>query len=305
MNNGARWLDNKGQVIQAHGGMILEYQGIYYWYGENKDGDNKMSKSGGRRVDFIGISCYTSTDLINWNYEGLALEAEIKDIDSDLHPSRVVERPKVIYNEKNNNFVMWMHIDDYSYTSAKVGIAVSDSPKGPFKYLGSKSPNRMDCRDMTVFKDKDGKAYLIHSTDWNRSLCISQLNDDYTDCTGVYNKVFVDQFREAPAVLYHEGRYFMVTSGCTGWNPNAALYAISENILSGWKLIDNPCMGPNYRKTFNGQSTYILQINNKPYIMFDHWEPNDLRNSGYSILPIEIDGKYIEINWKDEFNGLV
>lgn len=303
MKNGAIWLDNKEEKIQAHGGMILNHNGIYYWYGENKNGENKISKSGGRRVDFIGMSCYASTDLINWNYEGLVLEADLDNIDSDLHPSKVVERPKVIYNAKNDNFVMWLHVDDYAYQYAGVGVAISDSPKGPFKYLTSKNPNRMDSRDMTVFQDIDGKAYLIHSTDWNRSLCISQLNEDYTDFTGVYSKIFVDQFREAPAVVYHEGRYYMVTSGCTGWNPNAALYGYSDNLLSGWRLVDNPCMGKNYRITFLGQSTYILNINDKPYLMLDQWNPNDLRNSGYSILPIKIDGKYMEINWQDEFKG--
>lgn len=301
MKNGSIWLDNKGEKIQAHGGMILNHNGIYYWYGENKNAENKISKSGGRRVDFIGISCYSSTDLINWNYEGLVLEADLDNIDSDLHPSKVVERPKVIYNAKNDNFVMWLHVDDYAYKYAGVGVAISDSPKGPFKYLTSKNPNRMDSRDMTVFQDIDGKAYLIHSTDWNRSLCISQLNEDYTDFTGVFSKIFVDQFREAPAVVYYEGRYYMVTSGCTGWNSNAALYGYSDNLLSGWRLVDNPCMGKNYRITFFGQSTYILNINDKPYLMLDHWNPNDLRNSAYSILPIKIDGKYMEINWQDEF----
>ena len=33
------------------------------------------------------------------------------DVSSDLHPSKVVERPKVIYNDATGKFVMWMHID--------------------------------------------------------------------------------------------------------------------------------------------------------------------------------------------------
>lgn len=305
MKNGEKWLDNKDERIQAHGGMILRYDGTYYWYGENKNGENKISKSDGRRVDFIGISCYSSVDLINWNYEGLVLEADLDNIDSDLHPSKVVERPKVIYNENNNNFVMWLHVDDYAYKYAGAGVAISDSPKGPFKYLTSKNPNRMDSRDITIFQDIDGKAYLIHSTDWNKTLCISELNEHYTDFTGVYSKIFIDQCREAPAILYYENRYYIVTSGCTGWKPNSALYGISDNLLSGWKLIDNPCMGENYRQTFRGQSTYIFNINNKPFIMLDHWIPDDLINSGYSILPIKIDGKYMEINWKSEFKGIL
>ena len=40
---------------------------------------------------------------------GLALRAEQHQ---DLAKSMVVERPKVIYNDLTQQFVMWMHIDD-------------------------------------------------------------------------------------------------------------------------------------------------------------------------------------------------
>lgn len=40
---------------------------------------------------------------------GLALQAEQHQ---DLAKSMVVERPKVIYNDLTQQFVMWMHIDD-------------------------------------------------------------------------------------------------------------------------------------------------------------------------------------------------
>ena len=55
--NGEMWFDDQGNAIQAHGGMILEYQGIWYWYGENKGADNCPGTS---RVDVIGVSCYSS-----------------------------------------------------------------------------------------------------------------------------------------------------------------------------------------------------------------------------------------------------
>lgn len=301
MKNGTIWHDNKGNTIQAHGGMILEHEGIYYWYGENKNGDTYFTPSVGHRLDFIGISCYSSKDLISWNNEGVVLKAS-EDSNHDLHKSKVGERPKVLYNKKNNNFVMWLHVDSEDYTFAAAGLAISNSPTGPFEYIKSFRPaNRSDCRDMTLFEDIEGKAYIIHSSDWNKTLRISQLNDDFTDFTGAYTKACIEQEREAPAVIYHEGLYYMVTSGCTGWEPNSALYAISNNIMGGWKLIDNPCSGKNYRQTFYGQSTYIFKIDGKPHLMLDHWNPNDLKNSGYSILPIEIKGDYMEIPWQEEF----
>lgn len=304
MKNGTVWKDVDGNDIQAHGGMILQHGGKFYWYGEHKGADNCIKENGLlQRTDVIGISCYSSDNLTDWKYEGLALSAVKDDPESPLHPSKVCERPKVIYNEKNRQFVMWIHLDTANYVWAGVGVAVSDSPVGPFKLIAHKHPNGQDSRDMTIFKDIDGTAYLIHSSNWNRTLHIARLNADYTDVDGFYVSALEDQTREAPAVWYENGKYYMVTSGCTGWAPNSALYAVSDHIMGKWKLVDNPCSGENYRKTFFAQSTYMFSHNGKTWLMLDHWKPNDLKNSAYSILPVIIDGDYMEIPWQDEFTG--
>ena len=56
MKNRTVWKDLDGKDIQAHGGCIIEYDGKYYWYGENKGQDNC---TGSCRVDVIGVSCYS------------------------------------------------------------------------------------------------------------------------------------------------------------------------------------------------------------------------------------------------------
>lgn len=35
----------------------------------------------------------------------------------------------------------------------------------------------------------------------------------------------------------------------------------------------------------------------------DHWKPQELKNSGYSILPIEFEDDMMRIKWHDEWNG--
>ena len=40
-----------------------------------------------------------------------------------IHPSKIIERPKVIYNEKTKQFVMWLHIDNEDYAYARAGVA--------------------------------------------------------------------------------------------------------------------------------------------------------------------------------------
>lgn len=76
------------------------------------------------RTDLRGISCYSSRDLYNWKNEGLVLTASA-DPTSELHPKRVLERPKVIFNQKNGTFIMIMHIDDTHYLDARLGFAFS------------------------------------------------------------------------------------------------------------------------------------------------------------------------------------
>lgn len=296
--NGQIWCDDKGEPIQAHGGCIINYENIWYWYGEHKGIDNVPGQT---RTDVIGVSCYSSSNLQSWHYEGLALTAdESENEDSLLRADCVCERPKVIYNEQTKKFVMWMHLDDADYYCAKAGVAISDTPQGPFKMIREIHPNRQDCRDMTLFQDGK-KAWLIHSSNWNKTLNISELSEDYTDVTGTYISVLINQEREAPTLIKKDDMYYMVTSGCTGWEPNSALYAVSSKMMGQWKLIDNPCEGKNYRETFWGQSAYIFQIEERAYVLLDHWKPYDLKNSGYSILPITWEDGRMTIKWTDNF----
>ena len=302
MKNGKIWQDTDGNNIQAHGGCIIRHSDTYYWYGEHKGADNCP---GTTRVDVIGVSCYSSKNLRDWKYEGLVLESDKNDPTSPLYYKKVLERPKVIYNAKNNNFVLWAHADSADYVFGGVAIAVSDSPTGPFEFLCAKQPNKQDSRDMTIWQDVDGTAYLVHSKDWNKTMNISRLNADYTDTDGFYVSVLIDQEREAPALFYRDGMYYMVSSGCTGWLPNQALFARCEHLLGKWKLIDNPCRGEKMDTTFDGQSTYIFEVDGEFYLMLDHWHPRDLKTSGYSILKIDIlEGNNLRVNWADEWNGI-
>ena len=75
-------------------------------------------------------------------------------------------------------------------------------------------------RDMTIFIDKDGKAYHVHSSEENMTLHFSELTDDYLDFTGRYIRVLPGDSNEAPAMFYAKRKYFILTSGTTGWKPN-------------------------------------------------------------------------------------
>ena len=107
------------------------------------------------------------------------------------------------------------------------------------------------------------------------------------------------------AQIHGNRRHVIVASGCTSWDPNAALFACCPQLCGKWKLIDNPCRGENADKTFFGQSSYIFEADGKFYLMLDHWKPDNLKKSGYSILPIEVTkDNCLLIPWQEEWLGI-
>lgn len=311
-NPGKRWLDISGKHIQAHGGGVIYHQGRYYWYGEDKSNptystgpDNSI-----RRVDVKGVACYSSENLYDWQHEGVVLKAITNDPDHPLHPKKVCERPKVIFNEKTQKFVMWLHLDSEIYDKGRSGVAIADSPTGPFEFLECHCPNGWQCRDLALYKDDDGKGYLIvGSGKWHNYIQIAELNASYTQLSGEYSMVIPrpgpPEGREAPAVFKRQGKYYMITSGTTGWSCNRAEYAMADNIFGPWRTIGNPCIGEHAELTFHSQSTFVLPVEGKQDIwifMADRWTPENLGDSRYVWLPIQFDGEAIKITWHDNWS---
>jgi len=105
---GEQFYDTNGNLLQAHGGGICEYNGYYYWFGENRDGD-------------ILVSCYRSTNFKDWEFRNHILR---RSTHSELADANI-ERPKVIYNPQTNQFIMWAHKElssDYSQARACVAV---------------------------------------------------------------------------------------------------------------------------------------------------------------------------------------
>lgn len=127
----------------------------------------------------------------------------------------IVERPKMLYNEETEKYIIVYHQDgpDGSrikeaiesgsyrntgsrYSRASMGFAVSDTPFGPFKLVNVQWMNGYPeqfsakpgmARDMNVFMDdtdidQNGvpDAYAIYSSEENKKIYISLLNGEYT-----------------------------------------------------------------------------------------------------------------------------
>jgi Glycosyl hydrolases family 43 len=296
------WTDDRGKFINAHGGGMLFDNGTYYWYGEIKSGKTHLVPGQSwedYRVDAGGIGCYSSRDLRHWTFQGVALATEKTDTSSELYIGRVVERPKVIYNRRTGKYVMWVHIDREDYSYAHAGVAVSDKPMGPFTYVKSYRPAGQESRDMTIFQDADGAAYIIHASENNNTMRICQLSEDYLSPTDRSERIFIGERREAPAMFSYQGKYYLITSLCSGWDPNPARYAVADRVMGKWRQVGNPCLGKDSATTFMAQSTYVLPIPKKPgnfIFMADRWNKADLERSQYVWLPLRVKNGRVEIS---------
>jgi len=334
---GEIWRDAEGQPINAHGGGVLFHEAVYYWYGELKEGRTYVPAVnyswGGTRVVAGGVSCYSSTNLTDWRNEGVVLPSVPDDPSHDLHCDKVIERPKVIYNRATMKFVLWLHVDSLNYKAARSGVAVSDTPTGPFKYLGSFRPNAgvwpvnvseagkrpgednilardfasgQMARDMTLFMDDDGRAYQFYASEENATMHVSLLTDDYLKPAGKYARIFIGRSMEAPAVFKHGGKYYLIASDCTGWKPNAARSAVADNIFGPWTELGSPCRGDGAKETFQTQSTFVLPVQDRPdtfIFMADRWKQWKLADSRYVWLPLEFsaDGNPV-LRWHDHWS---
>ncbi len=318
---GAVWLDTDGAPIQAHGGGILRVGDLWYWYGE----DHGLGFG-----NKVGISAYSSRDLRHWRNEGVVLPKDSLPV--RFRETGVAERPKVIYNATTGRYVMWMHLDANHYTDASAGVAVADSPVGPFRVVRIFRPVAYDYgyapddepllherargntfRDMALFQDDDDTAYVIYASESNRTLYVARLGSDYTDIERpavqgrTWVRILVDERREAPAPFKVDGRYYLITSGQSGWKPNEARYHVADRMLGPWTTMGDPMVGPGAATTFDSQSTFVLPLAGvceRCFVfMADRWNSSALERSSYLWLPFVVaDDGSIRIENRDRWD---
>jgi len=284
--SGTIWLATDGSSIQAHGGGMIKVGNTYYWIGENKTNG----------ASFYANSCYSSTDLTTWTFVNNTLTVQAS---GDLGPNRVVERPKIIYNSSTQTYVMYMHIDDPTYKEAKVGVATSPTVCGNYTYKGSFQPLGFQSRDLGLFQDADGSAYLL-SEDRVNGLRIDALSADYLSVT---KAVAVLPDMEAPAVVKVGAAYFIFCSKLTGWNTNDNQYATAPALAGPWTALAD--FAPAGTNTFNSQTAYVLPVAGTAgttyMYMGDRWVPANLATSTYIWLPLTISGTSASMSWESQW----
>lgn len=278
---GKLWPDVDGNHIQAHGGGVIKIKNTYYWYGEQRAADLD--------TNYRYVSCYSSKDLINWKFRANVLKIKAPD---SLASNWVLERPKVFYNEKTKKCVMYFHID-VDYGLAQMGMAVSDSPTGEFKYVKRFRPLGYKSRDISQFIDHDGTAYLLFEdrTVWGTR--IVKLSDDYMSIEKQVGLLDYAKI-EGGGIVHIGGLYYLVGSRLTGWDANPNVYATAPSLSGPWTAFKD--IAPKEVKTYGSQTTMLLTVTGTKettaIFLGDIWKPKEQHNSSYLWMPLEIkDGK--------------
>jgi beta-xylosidase len=343
---GEIWPDDHGMHINAHGGGILLYKGTYYWFGEHKIAGTAGNRAHvGVRVysskDLYnwkdeGIALAVSTNLKSDITEGCIIERP--KVIYNAATRKFVMWFHLEYKSTGPEAVR--------YRTARSGVAVADKPEGPYTYLyslrpnagqwplivpsdgglpqeakpadfsDSKEPDRFFlhdvkggqmARDMTLFVDDDGRAYQIYASEENQTLQISLLTPDYLKPAGRFFRVLPGAYNEAPTIFKRNGKYYLISSGCSGWIPNAARLAVADSIGGPWTALSNPVRGTKEQadRTFDSQSTYVLPAPGHPgefIFMADSWRPKNAIDGRYVWLPIQWeDGKPV-LKWLEHWD---
>ncbi len=187
----------------------------------------------------VFFDAFSSPDLVHWTKHD-----KILDTSNVKWAKRAVWAPSII--QKDKKYFLFFGANDIQNDQeyGGIGVAVSDKPAGPFKdYLGKpmidKFHNGAQPIDQFVFKDKDGKYYIIYGG-W-KHCNIARLKNDFTgfipfnDGT-VFKEITPENYVEGPMMFIQNNKYYLMWSegGWTGPNYSVA-YAIADSPFGPFK----------------------------------------------------------------------
>lgn len=216
-------------VCEGADPFILLYNDTYYLYSTNAPD---------------GYLVYTSDDMSKWTCHGYCLRAE------DVQGDRGFWAPEVMY--RNGKFYMVYVANEH------LGIAMADSPLGPFRQEEKKFLNELCEIDGHFFVDDDGSVYLYFVRfEKGNVLWVARMNDDllsYDESTATYLFRATDEWElrdssvvEGAFVLKHKGRYYLTYSANHTRSPDYAIgCAVSNSPMGPFVKVDyNPILSRN------------------------------------------------------------
>lgn len=270
---GTLWLDTEGKRIQAHGGSIITVKDTFYWYGENKE-----FTTGENSLWHYGVRCYSSKNLYDWKDEGIIIPPNLNDESSTLHPTSMMDRPHIIFNQETGKYVAWLKImgEPPCFT-----VLTADDILGPYTIIKERLyPMNLSVGDFDLCVDQiTQKGYLI-SQKPHTTIYVAELNETYTDLTENFSEHFFHEAppyaREAPAHFFRNNKHYLITSGTTGYFPNPSEASLSDGWHGPYEMLHNPHPFDTSYTSYNSQISSVFQHPYKEdlYIaLADRWKP--------------------------------
>ncbi len=297
--NSTWWKDTSGTPIYSQGGGMLKVGDTYYWYGVHYAGaqpyiDNPQGGKNGN-IGFVGVTTYSSKDLVNWEHEAT---------DALANAGGWFGRLGVAYNKNTEKYVLISQTWNATDGNA-VYFATSDSPAGGFVYdnIQASPPGIANggTGDQTIFIDDDGTAYLVSSSQNGRAnRYISPLRaSDYLRAEQAI-LVYRGNGREGNCMFKHEGTYYYCSSDLHGWNTSQTYCVTSENIRGPWSS-EFVMKGSEKDYSHVTQAGFFIQVNGteQTTIIYagDRWADFAGNGIGYNQwVPISFDGKEPHFN---------
>lgn len=270
---GQPWLDTRGERIQAHGGAVYYEDGVYYWYGENKE--HTDGKNG---IWTWGLKVYASTDLMNWEDRGFLIPPELEDPNSALFPTKRIDRPHILKCGRTGKYVLWIKL---SGPEAAFTIWQADHLLGPYEMVENLyNPGGHKAGDFDLIADEEtGKGYIYFDADHAAMLCM-ELSEDYLHAEKEAARSYADLTppftREAPALFEKNGKKYMLTSGMTGYVPNESDSAVCDAWDGVFESLDDPHLDDDSHASFNSQISKVFRVEgtDRFIAMADRWLPD-------------------------------
>ncbi|PTN05035.1 glycoside hydrolase family 43 protein [Mangrovibacterium marinum] len=217
--------------------------------------------------------CYSSTDMVNWTDHGAILH--YKDFSwsrGDAWAGQCVYR--------NGKYYFYVPVNQKGGGNA-IGVAVSDSPTGPFKdAIGEPLLIGYGYIDPTVFIDDDGQAYLYWG---NPNLWYVKLNEDmvsYDKEVGIVQEPLNDEtfgyrskkiqnrtaaYEEGPWFFKRNSKYYMLYPA--GGVSEHLAYSISNGPTGPWVYGDTIMHVIQNKGAFTNHPGYI-DFKGKSYLFY-------------------------------------
>ncbi|MDR0431608.1 MAG: family 43 glycosylhydrolase [Tannerellaceae bacterium] len=291
--------DTKGEAVDAHDGEIALFDGVYYLYGTSYDCGYQWGVEG---APFCGFKVYSSKDLMTWTDEGFLFDAQTEEWQRRCDGNTYgCYRPHVLYNKKNDNYVLWINSYDIG-----VGFHVftGPTPVGPFTEvaepwlaINSDLPAGLNNGDHDLFLDDDGTAYIAY-TNWKAggTIAIDKLNEDFTSGSGEFIAEAVHSKTEAPGLFKRGSKYYLFYSNpnCGYCGGTGTSYRTASTPLGQWvgettvNVNGNSCSGqPSFVSVFEYENDTVYLYGS------DRWN-NGAKNealANYYWAPLEFTPK--------------